>query len=346
MGLYGSAVSGPSNAPVAGISDPSGDAKFPVIGGTNVPGMDIVRSSLNLSPDLHTLNVTMKVVDLSNPALTSTELAAAPLLQYVTRWQMGNTIYYAAMTNTGANQPQFYAGKAQSVDLCSVSACFPHVLTYPEPNLGGSQETGTLQCPATPSATSPCTITVKVNVSDIGGPTATSLLEEVGGYAFAASHPQGATTNAQAQADNVPLEIDGACCFNFEAAVQNGGPPLCHEADANGDLHGKGDGDDKKFKVEEDQCEHDQGDDSGGPDVTLSDPSAGVSFASTKTQSLVFNDATHTMTAIGTGLENGNPVRFVAVAVDNGATLDTFSLTLSNGYSVGGTLADGFVDLG
>ena len=37
---------------------------------------------------------------------------------------------------------------------------------------------------------------------------------------------------------------------------------------------------------------------------------------------------------------------FYDVELDNGATLDTFSLTLSNGYSVGGTLADGFVDLG
>ena len=37
-----------------------------------------------------------------------------------------------------------------------------------------------------------------------------------GAYALATSHPEGATTNAQAQADNVPQEIDGACCFNFQ----------------------------------------------------------------------------------------------------------------------------------
>jgi hypothetical protein len=351
MGLYGTAVSGPSNAPVAGISDAAGDALYPVIGGTNVPGMDIVGSSLNLSPDGQTLNVMTQVVDLSNPALTSTELAAAPLLHYVTRWQMGNTIYYAAMTNTAANQPSFYAGAAQSVDLCSVSACFPHVLTYNEPNappptVSGFPESGTVQCPATPSATSPCTITVKVNVAHVGNPTSISLLEEVGAYAFAASHPENTTTNLNALADNVPLQIDGACCYNFEAAVNNGGPPPCHEADANGDLHGKGHGDDAKFKVEEDQCEHDQGDTGSGPDVSLADPGARVNFASTQTLSLVFNDATHTMTALGTGLDNGNPVTFVAVAVDNGATsLDTFSLTLSDGYSVGGTLIDGSVNL-
>jgi hypothetical protein len=130
---------------------------------------------------------------------------------------MGNTIYYAALTNTAANQPSFYAGKAQSVDLCSVSACFPHVLTYPETSLGGSAEQGSISCPAAPSATNPCTATIQVNVADVGSPTATSVLEEIGGYAFGSAHPQGATTNAQALADDVPLEIDGACCFNFQA---------------------------------------------------------------------------------------------------------------------------------
>ena len=212
-GLYGKAVSGPSRAPVGGLSDPAGDARYPVIGGVNVPGADIVGSQLSLSGS--TLTVTTKVVDLSNPALTSATLAA-PLLHYVTRWQFGDTLYYAAMQNTAANQPTFYAGKTQSVDLCSVSACFPHVLTYPEPDLGGTQESGTVQCPPTPSATSPCTITIKVNAADIGSPTAKSLLEEVGAYALATSHPEGATTNAQAQADDVPLEIDGACCFDFQ----------------------------------------------------------------------------------------------------------------------------------
>ena len=213
VGLYGKPVSGPTHAPVSGLPDASGDARYPVIGGVNVPGMDIVGSSLSLSGS--TLTVTTKVVDASNPAVTSATLAA-PLLHYATRWQMGDTLYYAAMQNTAANQPSYYAGKTQSVDLCSVSACFPHVLTYPEPGLGGTQESGSVQCPAAPSATSPCTITIKVNAVDVGSPTAKSLLEEVGAYALATSHPEGATTNAQAQADNVPLEVDGACCFNFQ----------------------------------------------------------------------------------------------------------------------------------
>jgi hypothetical protein len=39
------------------------------------------------------------------------------------------------------------------------------------------------------------TLTIRVNVADVGSPTT--------------------PTNAQAEADNVPLEIDDVCCYNF-----------------------------------------------------------------------------------------------------------------------------------
>jgi hypothetical protein len=39
-------------------------------------------------------------------------------------------------------QDQFFAGQAQSIDLCSVSACFPHVIFYPEFGLGANTVTG------------------------------------------------------------------------------------------------------------------------------------------------------------------------------------------------------------
>jgi hypothetical protein len=230
-GLLGANVSGPSNAPVSGLRDPSGDALFPVIGGTNVPGMDILSSELHLSADGATLSVTTKILDARNPAATAATITGAAMLQFVTRWQMGNTIFYAAMENTPVNTPIFYAGKAQSIDLCSVSACFPHVIIYPEPPYleaptdSGLIESGVVSCPASPSADNPCVITVNVKVADIGSPTASSQLEEVGGYAFATSHPDNTTTNTQVEADNVPLEIDGVCCFNFKASVANGSLP-------------------------------------------------------------------------------------------------------------------------
>ncbi len=212
LGLFGTAVSGTSNGIKSSISDPGGDALYPVIGGAGVPGMDVTSAGAGISGG--TLTITVKVANLSTPGATVASLPGATNLQYVTRWQMGNTIYYAAMENTAANQPIFYAGAAKSVDLCSVSACFPHVLTFPEPAFGGSSEKGSISCPAAPSAANPCTLTISVKVADVGSPTSSSVLQELGTYSFAASTPSGEITNAQAQADDVPLEIDGACCIN------------------------------------------------------------------------------------------------------------------------------------
>ncbi|HKN56999.1 MAG TPA: hypothetical protein VJX66_31210, partial [Amycolatopsis sp.] len=60
LGLFGTAVTGPSNAPVGGLTDTSGDALFPVIGGNVQRGMDILGSSMQLSADGGTLNVTTR----------------------------------------------------------------------------------------------------------------------------------------------------------------------------------------------------------------------------------------------------------------------------------------------
>jgi hypothetical protein len=215
QGLFGTSVSGPSNAVVGGLGDRAGDALYPVIGGVNVSGMDIRSSRLRFSADGQTLYVTMQVTDLAHPGTAISEVPGATNVQYVTRWQMGNTVYYAAMENTAANVPIFYAGAMQSIDLCSVSACFPHVLTYPEPGAGptftGKAETGSINCSSAP----PCTLTIAVKVGDVGGPSSTSVLESVGAYSLAAALQEGAENNASAQTDTVPLEIDGVCCFNF-----------------------------------------------------------------------------------------------------------------------------------
>ncbi len=227
-GVFDQPINGPLNSPLNGLSDPSGDGLFPVIaGGTpsslNVPGMDVLGTSLSLTGA--TLTVTMKVLNISNQATTAAAVGA-PFLQYVTRWQMGNTIYYAAMEDNPAGQGrQFSAGPAQSIDLCSVSGCTPHVLLYPEgvasnPNVPlGSPESGGVVCPVSPTAANPCVITITVNAAHVGAVNSSSLLEEVGGYSFASEHPQASITNAQAQVDQNPLEIDGVCCFNWTASA-------------------------------------------------------------------------------------------------------------------------------
>jgi len=233
---------------------PDGDALFPVIAGgpapsSNVPGMDLLGTSLSLSGGV--LTVTSDVLDLSNPAATEAAVASSNL-QFVTRWVMATpgdthtpeTHHYSmfyAMAEYGAQgagcptgnatTPCFYAGTAQSVDLCSVSACDPHVTVYPESGgteanqLSGVNEPGQVQCPASPSVLTPCTVTININATDVGAPTATSLLEEVGTYSLASARPQAPLTNAQAQADQVPLEIDGVCCFNFQASTPSSNVP-------------------------------------------------------------------------------------------------------------------------
>ena len=180
--------------------------------------MDFVSNSalsnhanqLSLSNDNSTLTVKMSVADLSATGLaTAFASTGGQYLSYITRWQMGDTIWYAGVENpnptTGSTLPQFFAGPAQSIDLCSVSGCTPHVLTYPEgtlpagttPNVAlGHIETGGVSCPTSPSATNPCTVTITVNATDVGSPTQSSLLEEVGSYSFASVHPQAALTNA------------------------------------------------------------------------------------------------------------------------------------------------------
>lgn len=346
-GLLGSPVGGPLNTPVGGLTDPAGDALFPVIGGVNQRGMDIRSSSMQLSPDGKTLNVTMQVVDLSNPTSTEAAIAGTTNLQYVTRWQMGDTIYYAALENTATDQPSFYAGAAQSIDLCSVSACFPHVVTYPEPPptatspaaFTGKTESGSIMCPASPSADNPCSLTVRVNVSDIGIPTASSRLEEVGAYAFSATIQEGLENNVTAQSDTVPLQIDGVCCYNFQASVANTFPPPCHEGDGEGDVS-DGRGGTAHMRFDADGCK-----DGDVDSIQENDSKTGDNFQSGRITAVTFNDALANLTILGTGTHNGTPVTFTLVAVNGAAGTGSFSLTLSDGYLVSGTLLSGLVQL-
>jgi hypothetical protein len=344
-GLFGTIVSGSPNAPVSGLRDPRGDALFPVIGGTNVPGMDILSSELQLSSDGTTLRVTTRVLDARSPSTTAATLTGATLLQFVSRWQMGNTIFYAGMANTAANTPSFYAGKAQSIDLCSVSACFPHVIVYPEvpysgaPTESGLPESGSVSCPAAPSTDNPCVIRINVKVADIGSPTATSLLEEVGAYAFGTSHPDATTTNAQAEADSVPLEIDGVCCFNFKAAVANGPLPTCTDRHGRGEVKGRDSGR-AGFEFDVDDCKT-----SDQNFVNEQDRGSNTDFRSSAVQAVVFDEGARSLTVFGTGTNAGHPVTFTMVAVDNGSAPGTFALTLSDGYQVSGTLLSGLIRL-
>jgi hypothetical protein len=51
------------------------------------------------------------------------------------------------------------------------------------------------------------------------------------------------------------------------------------------------------------------------------------------------------VTIVGDGTNNGNPVTFTMVAVDNGLLPGVFTVMLSDGYAVSGTLLSGFIQL-
>jgi hypothetical protein len=205
-----------SAAPVARITDPTGDARYPVLGGAQVPGADIEKVSLARSSKNLQIKVTLKHGTLGDAA----GAALAPYGRLVVRWQMGNTLYHAGVDVDAANgNTSYYAGKTQSTDSCSVSACDPHTLDYVAPPLSGAAA-------ATGSANvgQQTTYTINVPLSAIGNPSAHSLLEEVAAYVFAAPVPANAQdSKAQSDADEVPLELEGTRTFNFEAAAAKGG---------------------------------------------------------------------------------------------------------------------------
>ena len=205
-----------SQKPIAGISDPSGDARYPVLGGAAVPGADIERMSMSRSSSTLRIQVTLKHGTLGDAA----QAAGAPFGRLIVRWQMGNTLYHAGVDVDAASaNTSYYAGKTASTDSCSVSACDPHTLDYVAP-----PQPGAVAATGSAKVGQNTVYTINVPLSAIGNPSAHSLLEEVSAYVFAAPAPGSeADTKAQSDADEVPLELEGTKSFNFEAAGTKGG---------------------------------------------------------------------------------------------------------------------------
>jgi len=114
---------------------------------------------------------------------------------------------------------------------------------------------------------------------------------------------------------------------------------LCHEAD------GDGEADDNNsrrghFRFHRNSC------DGSNDDVEEDDDSSGAHFQSTAINSATFvpDEDSQTMTILGTGLHNGLPVGFTMIVVDNqGLAPAVFTLVLTDGYSITGTVTSGTV---
>jgi hypothetical protein len=137
----------------------------------------------------------------------------------------------------------------------------------------------------------------------------------------------------------------------FSARIPNGtatcpsgsGGGGCHEADGDGEVNRVDSGGvhRAKFHFDKDGCEGD-----GNPEgVSEQDQDAHTNFSSTQIKTAVFDDVLHTVTLTGTGTNNGLPVTFTLVAADSTVVPGTFSLVLSDGYSVSAALISGLIEL-
>src|SRR5438552_9517792 len=193
--MFGTPVTGP--APVSpSRSDKRGDAAFdPVYSTKNIPQPD--------SRGLHVKRTQKQlIIRISEATLASLSKATgatnAADIDWVARWDgpatknapgtdgLSNPIYYAAVESDGSSAPSFFAGGARSVELCSVSGCFPHILEYPEPPYAGTTIKGKLVMTKGPK---PDFWILRVPLKLIGSPKPGQLLADFGVYDVARHNP-------------------------------------------------------------------------------------------------------------------------------------------------------------
>jgi PA domain len=112
-----------------------------------------------------------------------------------------------------------------------------------------------------------------------------------------------------------------------------------HQEDGEGDIRGEKGGD-AHFRLHHDDCNEER------DDEEFSDSGEGRDFHSTEVTSVTRDDVAHTVTIVGSGVDNGLPVAFKIVAVDSSLVPPgLFSIILSDGYTNSGPLLDGGITL-
>jgi hypothetical protein len=221
IGLLGKPIGAPA-ARGASIGGRRGDATFdPIYGDETIPEMDLREALVSRDGEDLLFRVAVSSLDEPTNALSATGAGA---VNYVVRWVgepvdsatgQRDPIYYAA-AEVGDGDPIFFAGAARSVELCSVSGCFPHTIEYPAPPYGGTAVTGRL-VPGAPG--SPDHWEIRVPRDLVGGPSDTTLLESFS--AFSMSRNKSASlpmTNLEEELGISPILIDGVCCVDTTIA--------------------------------------------------------------------------------------------------------------------------------
>jgi 3D (Asp-Asp-Asp) domain-containing protein len=119
---------------------------------------------------------------------------------------------------------------------------------------------------------------------------------------------------------------------------------LCRSGEGDGDVEDSNSGKHGHAHFKGDACE---GGSQGG-DVEETDQTSGDNFQSNSVSSATFtqDENSQTLTMLGMGTHNGLPVAFTMVSVDNGTLGPAlFSLVLSDGYAIAGTVITGTVTI-
>ncbi len=231
IGLFGRPVNGPL-ATGSSMADVAGDAGWdPIYGGVTVPELDLRGVKVKRAGDQLEIRVAVENLDDISQAHFATGGRA---VSWVARWTgapadsatgVRNPIYYAAaeslLVGAGVDgggggvfeeTPLFFAGTAQSVELCSVSGCFPHIIEYPRPPLNGVEITGEL---LQGSGGAVDTLVFHVPLSAIGNPAPGSFLESFSVFSFTRNRSAAVPlSNLEAELGITPIEIDGMCCID------------------------------------------------------------------------------------------------------------------------------------
>jgi hypothetical protein len=297
----------------------------------NQRNLEILGSQISLSTDRTHYLIKALVADLRNlaPALG----AQGTTLVWNTQWKVpsssdlhGGAFFHAYMESVAGQPPTFWVGQNALEFTGSIT------MTYP----GSTQVTGSY------TATAPGLITINVPVDAVTEPDAIgSLLYSVttasmtlNGNAELVTNPLGVPIGG-----NLFNLVDVAPAYDFNPAVAT--PPFqtCHEGDGDGSVSGRWGT--AHFHFDGDACEGD----GAAESVDEQDPASGSDFHSTSIRGATFDDVTHSVTVVGDGTNAGRPVSFTMLGIDNGTLPGVYSLALSDGYAVSGTLLSGSIQL-
>ena len=339
-------------------SDPSGDGRreSASVTGPNDPNLDILQSSFSqpAPASCHPAGTPCYRVKMTVNNLTLAPPAPDAVAVWLTQWLVpadpGCTSTAASCKNGGKNPFVYFEsnGTCWSGENAALLLGGGVTLTYP----------GTKQI-AAPGACSFALgsfgmITIDVPIADVSldagvAPLTNRLFSVTASTMTLTVPPESVPPNpGKFRIFTGPIGgvlfdlIDVVRAYDFVpgAGGGGGGGGGCHEADGDGHIAGEHTGQ-MRFHFDADACE-----DGGVEGVDASDPGSNMDFHSTQFLSVGFDDVARTMTIVGTGLDNGLPVTFTAVAFDGGQPLlSTFSLTLSDGYTNAGNLLDGIITL-